>query len=137
MPAWMTGSGPTRGTFRGGRTECTPWGVLVSEVMLQQTPVVRVLPVWEEWLRCWPAPSDLASEPAGEAVRSWGRLGYPRRALRLHAAAVAIRDGHNGVLPVTIGFYPGQIHAFFSLINLLDSASAAVEEAGRAIRAAV
>ncbi|WP_441425516.1 A/G-specific adenine glycosylase [Arthrobacter sp. YAF34] len=73
--------------------------MLVSEVMLQQTPVVRVLPVWEEWLRRWPASSDLASEPAGEAVRSWGRLGYPRRALRLHAAAVAIRDGHNGAVP--------------------------------------
>ncbi|RKR19931.1 A/G-specific DNA-adenine glycosylase [Arthrobacter oryzae] len=79
--------------------ECTPWGVLVSEVMLQQTPVVRVLPVWEEWLRRWPEPSDLAGEPAGEAVRSWGRLGYPRRALRLHAAAAAIRDGHGGLVP--------------------------------------
>jgi A/G-specific adenine glycosylase len=79
--------------------ECTPWGVLVSEVMLQQTPVVRVLPVWEEWLRRWPEPSALASEPAGEAVRSWGRLGYPRRALRLHAAAVAIRDNHGGAVP--------------------------------------
>ncbi len=67
--------------------------------MLQQTPVVRVLPVWEEWLRRWPEPSDLAGEPAGEAVRSWGRLGYPRRALRLHAAAVAIRDSHDGTVP--------------------------------------
>src|SRR6478736_9072001 len=79
--------------------DCTPWGVLVSEVMLQQTPVVRVLPVWEEWLRRWPEPAGLAGEPAGEAVRSWGRLGHPRRALRLHAAAVAIRDSHRGALP--------------------------------------
>jgi A/G-specific adenine glycosylase len=79
--------------------DCTPWGVLVSEVMLQQTPVVRVLPVWEEWLRRWPEPADLAGEPAGEAVRHWGRLGYPRRALRLHAAAVAIRDSHGGAVP--------------------------------------
>ncbi|RNL63615.1 A/G-specific adenine glycosylase [Arthrobacter oryzae] len=77
----------------------TPWGVLVSEVMLQQTPVVRVLPVWQEWLERWPGPSDLAREPAGEAVRAWGRLGYPRRALRLHAAAVAIRDNHGGQVP--------------------------------------
>jgi len=69
--------------------------------MLQQTPVVRVLPVWEEWLRRWPEPADLAGEPAGEAVRSWGRLGYPRRALRLHAAAVAIRDSHGGAVPDT------------------------------------
>ena len=78
-----------------------PYGIWVSEVMLQQTPVVRVLPVWEEWLRRWPEPADLAGEPAGEAVRSWGRLGYPRRALRLHAAAVAIRDSHGGAVPGT------------------------------------
>lgn len=75
--------------------------MLVSEVMLQQTPVVRVLPVWEQWMRRWPEPSDLAGEAAGEAVRSWGRLGYPRRALRLHAAAVAIRDSHGGAVPGT------------------------------------
>ncbi|MEN3345828.1 MAG: A/G-specific adenine glycosylase [Arthrobacter sp.] len=73
--------------------------MLVSEVMLQQTPVVRVLPVWDEWLQRWPEPAALAAEPAGEAVRSWGRLGYPRRALRLHAAAVAIRDNHGGAVP--------------------------------------
>jgi A/G-specific adenine glycosylase len=82
---------------------CSPWGVLVSEIMLQQTPVVRVLPVWEEWLRRWPEPADLARESAGEAVRSWGRLGYPRRALRLHAAAVAIEDSHGGIVPATYG----------------------------------
>jgi A/G-specific adenine glycosylase len=81
--------------------DCSPWGVLVSEIMLQQTPVVRVLPVWEEWLRRWPAPADLAAEPAGEAVRAWGRLGYPRRALRLHTAAVAIGDSHGGMVPAT------------------------------------
>jgi A/G-specific adenine glycosylase len=73
--------------------------VLVSEIMLQQTPVVRVLPVWEEWLRRWPEPASLAREPAGEAVRAWGRLGYPRRALRLHAAAVAIERDHGGRVP--------------------------------------
>jgi A/G-specific adenine glycosylase len=79
----------------------SPWGVLVSEVMLQQTPVVRVLPVWTEWLRRWPAPADLAAESPGEAVRHWGRLGYPRRALRLHAAAAAIVDRHGGAVPET------------------------------------
>ncbi|MGI4893538.1 MAG: A/G-specific adenine glycosylase [Janthinobacterium lividum] len=78
---------------------CSPWGVLVSEVMLQQTPVARVLPQWEAWLRRWPTPSDLAVDPPGEAVRMWNRLGYPRRALRLHAAAVAIRDLHDGTVP--------------------------------------
>ena len=81
--------------------DCTAWGVLVSEVMLQQTPVVRVLPVWQEWLERWPTPAGLAGEPAGEAVRSWGRLGYPRRALRLHAAAAAIVRDHGGKVPGT------------------------------------
>ena len=61
----------------------TPWEVMVSEFMLQQTPVKRVLPVWETWLERWPSPADLAAEDSGEAVRAWGRLGYPRRALRL------------------------------------------------------
>ncbi|WP_457964993.1 A/G-specific adenine glycosylase [Arthrobacter sp. D1-29] len=78
---------------------CSPWGVLVSEIMLQQTPVVRVLPVWQEWLSRWPNPAALAGEPAGEAVRLWGRLGYPRRALRLHAAAAAIVRDHGGTVP--------------------------------------
>jgi A/G-specific adenine glycosylase len=79
--------------------EATPWGVLVSEIMLQQTPVNRVLPVWEEWLKRWPTPADLAREPSGEAVRAWGRLGYPRRALRLHGCAVAIVEQHGGEVP--------------------------------------
>lgn len=79
----------------------TPWGVLVSEVMLQQTPVNRVLPVWQEWLNRWPRPADLAAEPSGEAVRAWGRLGYPRRALRLHAAATRITTEHAGEVPGT------------------------------------
>ncbi len=81
------------------RDECTPWGVMVSEFMLQQTPVKRVLPVWEEWMRRWPTPADLAAEPASEAVRAWGRLGYPRRAQRLHSAAVAIVEQHGGEVP--------------------------------------
>jgi A/G-specific adenine glycosylase len=76
-----------------------PWGVLVSEVMLQQTPVDRVVPAWEAWLHRWPAAVDLAREPAGEAVRMWGRLGYPRRALRLHAAAVACVERFDGRVP--------------------------------------
>ncbi|KHL03005.1 HhH-GPD family protein [Sinomonas humi] len=79
--------------------DCSPWGVLVSEIMLQQTPVVRVLPVWREWMERWPTPADLAAESPGEAVRAWGRLGYPRRALRLHAAATVIATEHGGELP--------------------------------------
>lgn len=77
----------------------SPWSVLVSEFMLQQTPVARVRPVHEEWLRRWPTPAGLAAESTGEAVRAWGRLGYPRRALRLHAAAAAIVERHGGEVP--------------------------------------
>lgn len=77
----------------------SPWSVLVSEFMLQQTPVSRVLPVHEAWLIRWPSPAALAAEPSGEAVRAWGRLGYPRRALRLHAAAVAMVERHDGRVP--------------------------------------
>ncbi len=75
------------------------WPVLVSEFMLQQTPVTRVLAPWAEWVERWPAPRDLAGAPAGDAVRAWGRLGYPRRALRLHQAAVAITEQHDGRVP--------------------------------------
>ncbi len=70
------------------------WAVLVSEVMLQQTPVARVEPVYRAWLERWPLPADLAAEAPGEAVRMWGRLGYPRRALRLHAG---VRRGRRAV----------------------------------------
>jgi A/G-specific adenine glycosylase len=80
-------------------SDVTPWGVLVSEVMLQQTPVSRVLPVWEAWLERWPSPSSLAESSPGDAVRMWDRLGYPRRALRLHAAATAIVQQHDGRVP--------------------------------------
>ena len=75
------------------------WGTLVSEFMLQQTPVVRVIPRLEAWLLRWPTPADLAASPSGDAVRAWDRLGYPRRALNLHAAAVAITERHSGVVP--------------------------------------
>lgn len=77
------------------------WAVLVSEVMLQQTPVARVEPVFLQWMARWPTPGALALEAAGEAVRMWGRLGYPRRALRLHEAAVAIEDRFDGQVPDT------------------------------------
>lgn len=80
-----------------------PWAVLVSEVMLQQTPVARVLPAYDAWLARWPTPAALAADSPGEAVRQWGRLGYPRRALRLHAAAVAITQRHGGRVPSDLG----------------------------------
>ena len=83
------------------RPDATAWGIFVSEIMLQQTPVARVEPVWREWLSRWPSPSALAADSPGEAVRAWGRLGYPRRALRLHAAAVAMAEHHDGAVPAT------------------------------------
>jgi A/G-specific adenine glycosylase len=77
----------------------TPWGVLVSEIMLQQTPVARVAPVWQEWMDRWPTPRDLAASNVAAAVRHWGTLGYPRRARNLHRQAVIITDDHDGVVP--------------------------------------
>ncbi len=77
----------------------TPWGVSVSEIMLQQTPVSRVQPAWHEWLQRWPTPSALAQDSPGEAIRAWGRLGYPRRAKRMHEAAVIMRDRFGGEVP--------------------------------------
>lgn len=82
--------------------QASPWSVMVSEYMLQQTPVSRVLPVHAQWLARWPSPADLAAEPTGEAIRMWGRLGYPRRALRLHAAATAIVERHDGDVPAEL-----------------------------------
>ncbi|WP_422772174.1 A/G-specific adenine glycosylase [Plantactinospora sp. WMMC1484] len=75
------------------------WPILVSEVMLQQTPVVRVLPAWRSWLNRWPTPAGLAADTPAEAIRMWGRLGYPRRALRLHECAVALVRRHGGEVP--------------------------------------
>src|SRR4051794_11638200 len=83
------------------RTTASPWGVLVSESMLQQTPVARVLPVYESWLERWPTPASLAGSPVGDAIRAWGRLGYPRRATRLHSAATVITDQLGGTVPDT------------------------------------
>lgn len=79
--------------------ETTAWGVLVSEVMSQQTPVARVAPQWLEWLERWPTPQDFAAASQADVLRAWGRLGYPRRALRLWECAQAIVERHNGVVP--------------------------------------
>lgn len=84
------------------RPGVSAWGVLVSEVMLQQTPVTRVLPVYRAWLARWPSPADLADDEPAAAVRLWGRLGYPRRALRLHAAAAACVDRYDGEVPSSV-----------------------------------
>lgn len=81
------------------RTGFGAWGTLVSEFMLQQTPVARVIPHLEAWLERWPTPADLAASAPSEAVTRWANLGYPRRALWLHRAAVEIRDRHDGIVP--------------------------------------
>ncbi len=95
------------------------WSVLVSEFMLQQTPVSRVLPVHQAWMARWPAPADLAATGVGDALRAWGRLGYPRRALRLHAAATAIVLEHCGDVPTSL-------EALRSLPGVGDYTAAAV-----------
>lgn len=82
--------------------DASPWAILVSEIMLQQTPVARVLPAYEAWLARWPDPRSLAQSAPGDAVRQWGRLGYPRRALRLHAAARIITELHAGEVPSSL-----------------------------------
>jgi A/G-specific adenine glycosylase len=99
--------------------DSTPWGVLVSEVMLQQTSVARVEPVWRAWLLQWPAPADLAAEQPATAIRAWGRLGYPGRALRLHATARAIVERHAGEVPP-------DVHALRALPGIGEYTAAAV-----------
>ena len=97
--AWYAGAARDLPWRRPGTS---PYAVLVSEVMLQQTPVARVLPAYDAWLARWPTAASLAAEAPGEAVRMWGRLGYPRRALRLHAAAVVVVERYGGELPTTV-----------------------------------
>ena len=81
------------------RPDATPWSIMVSEFMLQQTPVNRVLPAHAAWLERWPRPAALAAASPADAVRQWDRLGYPRRAVRLHAAADLITSRHGGKVP--------------------------------------
>jgi A/G-specific adenine glycosylase len=84
------------------RPDTDPWAVLVSEVMLQQTPVARVEPVWREWMGRWPTPAALAAASPAEVIRAWGKLGYPRRALRLRETALALTERHGGVVPADV-----------------------------------
>ena len=78
------------------------WAVLVSEVMLQQTPVGRVEPVWREWMDSWPTAAHLAAVAPADVIRAWGKLGYPRRALRLREAAAAVVGRHGGIVPADV-----------------------------------
>lgn len=106
------------------------WGILVSEIMLQQTQVARVVPRLAEWLERWPTPSALAAEPPGEAVRAWDRLGYPRRALRLHAAATAIAERHGDIVP-------GDVDALLALPGVGEYTARAVAAFAYGVRVPV
>ncbi|WP_043825115.1 A/G-specific adenine glycosylase [Rhodococcus opacus] len=81
------------------RDGVTAWHILMSEIMLQQTPVVRVAPIWEEWVQRWPVPSRMAASSQADVLRAWGKLGYPRRALRLHECAGVLAAEHGDVVP--------------------------------------
>ena len=83
------------------REGTTPWGVLVCEVMAQQTQVERVAPKWQAWMKRWPTPAALADAPRGDVLRAWSGLGYPRRALRLVESAERITSHFAGVVPCT------------------------------------
>jgi len=114
--------------WRDGRASA--WGVLVSEVMLQQTPVARVEPVWRQWMERWPTPARLAASSQADAVRAWGRLGYPRRAVRLWECARVLVERHNGEVPVTR-------EELLALPGVGDYTSAAVMSFAHGERAAV
>lgn len=101
------------------RPETTPWQILVSEIMLQQTPVERVREPYAQWLARWPDASSLAAASPGDVVRQWGKLGYPRRALRLQQCAVALVERFNGEVP-------DDVYALLSLPGIGDYTARAV-----------
>ncbi|WBP93958.1 A/G-specific adenine glycosylase [Mycolicibacterium neoaurum] len=84
------------------RPEVTAWQILVSEFMLQQTPVNRVEPIWLDWIARWPTPSATAAASAADVLRAWGKLGYPRRAKRLHECAAVVAAEHGDVVPADV-----------------------------------
>ena len=81
------------------REGTTPWGVLVCEVMAQQTQVERVAPRWEAWMERWPDATALSAASRGEVLRAWSGLGYPRRAARLHESAEVLVTEYGGEVP--------------------------------------
>ena len=81
------------------RTDRDPWAVLVSEAMLQQTQVARVIPRFMTFIARWPTPSALADAPLADVLEAWAGLGYYRRARDLRAAAVAVVARHGGTVP--------------------------------------
>ncbi|MDR2923168.1 MAG: A/G-specific adenine glycosylase [Treponema sp.] len=79
-----------------------PWGVMVSEFMLQQTRTERVIPYWENWMKIWPRPKALADASMEEALRAWSGLGYNRRCRYLKDSAAIIADENGGRVPETL-----------------------------------
>lgn len=82
--------------------DVSAWQILISEVMLQQTPVARVEPIWHQWVERWPTPSAMAAASPADVLRAWGKLGYPRRALRLHQCAQVLAADHDDAVPEDI-----------------------------------
>jgi A/G-specific adenine glycosylase len=80
-----------------------PWAIVVSEVMLQQTQVARVIPVWTAFLERFPTATACADADQSDVVTAWQGMGYNRRARSLHQCAIAIRDGYRGVMPADLG----------------------------------
>jgi len=98
LSAWAEGA---RRDLPWRRTR-DPWAVLVSELMLQQTQVARVVPRYETFLARFPTPAATAAVPLGDVVQAWAGLGYNRRAVNLHRAAGEIVRRHGGRLPSTL-----------------------------------
>lgn len=94
--AWFDADGRDLPWRRPG---VSAWQILMSEIMLQQTPVIRVTPIWEQWVHRWPVPSAMAASSQAEVLRAWGKLGYPRRALRLHECSRVLAEDHNDEVP--------------------------------------
>jgi A/G-specific adenine glycosylase len=84
------------------RNTANPWHILVSEIMLQQTSVARVLPKFAAFIEAFPTPAALASAPLGDALQLWSGLGYPRRCRNLREAAIVIHGTHGGCVPSTL-----------------------------------
>ncbi len=101
------------------RAGVSAWQILMSEIMLQQTPVARVEPIWREWVARWPVPSAMAAASAGEVLRAWGKLGYPRRALRLHECAQVLAAEHGDEVP-------GDVEVLLGLPGIGDYTARAV-----------
>ncbi|MGO8939748.1 MAG: A/G-specific adenine glycosylase [Mycobacterium sp.] len=99
VPSLLNWYGRSRRELPWREPGVSAWQILVSEFMLQQTPVSRVLPIWTEWVRRWPTPSATAAASAADVLRAWGKLGYPRRAKRLHECATMIAHDHGDVVP--------------------------------------